>query len=55
VRVFGWRTRKEKTIQEASGESKISRGGRMNAGFVWHRISRKVVTVIFSRRMVFIG
>jgi len=37
VRVFGWRTRKEKTSQEASGESKLSGGVRMDAGFVWHR------------------
>jgi len=34
VTVFGWRTRKEKTTQEASGESKLSGGVRMNAGFV---------------------
>jgi hypothetical protein len=37
MRVFAWRTRKEKTTLEASGESKQSGGGRMKARFIWHR------------------
>jgi len=35
---FWLENQKRKNTQEASGESKLSGGVRMNAGFVWHRI-----------------
>jgi hypothetical protein len=34
---FCLENQKGKTPQEASGESKLSGGVRMNAGFIWHR------------------
>lgn len=66
VRVFGWRTRKEKTTQEASGESKWGCEDECWIRLTQDRVkwqvlvndpllSRKVVTVIFSRRTAFIG